>query len=302
MKSVSQGILLWGQAVLPALFPFFFFTKLMAELGVIDVLAQRLNKLMRTLFNVPGIVSYVFCMSIISGYPVGAKLIGELHDKGALSKGAVYRALAFCSTSGPLFVIGTVGVAFFASKLAGVIILVVHILSAIINGLLWRRLGVRKEPEAQLAASAPPQSLGKALGDSIYNSVISILIVGGYVAIFFMIIDILNNWHILSTAAAGIGWVLGLFGIDPELASGISGGIIEITRGTFDLGKSGAGLTAMIVAGSAIISWGGLSIHMQALTFLKNCRLNLGIYFAQKVTHGIIAAGMALAMCVIIPL
>ena len=293
MKSVLNGILLWGTAVLPALFPFFFFTKLLTELGIVDILATRLETITRKLYNVPGISSYVFCLSVLSGYPVGAKLVSELHQKDVLSKGAVYRTMAFTSTSGPLFVIGTVGIGMFAHKFAGLIILCAHIISALLNGLIWRKFKLQKEDYVQTSAGAKAVDISKALNDSMYNAIISILIVGGYIAIFFMVIDVLNNFHILSTISHCIEWCLGIVGLPKSIAAGIASGIIEVTRGCFDLSKSGAHIGVVIIAASALISWGGFSIHMQALTFLKKCNISIGVYFLQKLTHCVISIGVA---------
>ena len=298
MKSVLNGILLWGTAVLPALFPFFFFTKLLTELQVVDVLAVRLEWLMRKLYNVPGVTSYAFCLSMLSGYPIGAKLVSELYEKQALSKGAVYRTVAFTSTSGPLFVIGTVGVGMFASKLAGIIILVSHLISALLNGLVWRKFKLDKN-ETTPNMKTTPRDLGKVLSDSIYSSITSVLVVGGYIALFFMAIDVLNNLHVLSALADGLGFCLNFLGLPGNVASGIASGIIEITRGCFDLNKSGASIGVIIVAATAIISWGGFSIHLQALTFLKKCGINMGIYFTQKLTHCLISI-VTSTLCVLL--
>ena len=88
INSAFNGILIWAKAVLPSLFPFFFLTKLLTELGGIKILANSLQKFMQKCFHVNGIGSYVFLTSIMSGYPVGAKITSELYEKQISEMGA----------------------------------------------------------------------------------------------------------------------------------------------------------------------------------------------------------------------
>ena len=83
-------------------------------------------------------------MAILSGYPVGSKMIADLYIQGKISKDEAYRMSAFCSTSGPMFIIGAVGVGMFKSSLVGYILFISHSLSAFLNGLIYRKLGCKK--------------------------------------------------------------------------------------------------------------------------------------------------------------
>lgn len=60
---------------------------------------------MRPLFNVPGEGSYALLMGIVSGYPIGAKIIVNLKEKGICNKIEAERLLAFTNNSSPLFII-----------------------------------------------------------------------------------------------------------------------------------------------------------------------------------------------------
>ena len=42
---------------------------------------KLLSKIMRPLFNVPGEGAYAFIMGVISGYPVGAKIVSDFYKK-----------------------------------------------------------------------------------------------------------------------------------------------------------------------------------------------------------------------------
>lgn len=296
MQSTLKGILVWATAVLPALFPFFFLTRILAQLGMIERLAIFLEPLSKKLYRVPGIASYVFLMSVISGYPVGAKLTSELYQSGAITRNQATRMCGFCSTSGPLFIIGTVGVEMFICKGAGFLIFISHLLGALLNGLLYRNYGKKEAELKQTQCHTKSTSLDNLLANSIYDSVLSILIVGGYIALFFMVIDILVDYHILSGLAVLVSALLSAVGLDGSLGIGIVTGLVEVTRGCLDLGASGAAVPALAVAATGLISFGGVSVHLQSLTFLQKCGIKTSVYFLQKTTQAIISVLVALVL------
>ena len=69
MTSILNGLILWSKAVLPALLPFFFLSKMLTELGSVKYLSLYFEKITKKFFKVDGIGSYAFIMSIFSGYP-----------------------------------------------------------------------------------------------------------------------------------------------------------------------------------------------------------------------------------------
>ena len=103
-----NGLLVWATSIAPALFPFLIFTKLLSELNFIENISIYLSPITKKLYNVPGISAYIYTMSILSGYPVGAKLTADFYEKGLITKGQACRITTFTSTSGPLFIVGTV--------------------------------------------------------------------------------------------------------------------------------------------------------------------------------------------------
>lgn len=146
-KYIAQGlngISAWAFNVLPSVLPFMFFTKALSSLGQIEKLTRPFQRVTKALFNTPPISFYTFFMAILSGYPVGSKMIADLYMQGKITKDEAYRMSAFCSTSGPMFIIGAVGVGMFENSLIGYILFISHSLSAFLNGLIYRKLGCKK--------------------------------------------------------------------------------------------------------------------------------------------------------------
>ena len=67
-----------------------------------------IEKPVKKLFNVPGQGAIALIMGIISGYPVGAKIVCDLKKRNICTKEEAERLLAFTNNSGPLFILGTV--------------------------------------------------------------------------------------------------------------------------------------------------------------------------------------------------
>ena len=177
LSSVKDGVILFWAAVLPALFPFFFFTRMLTGLGFPETVGKFFEKPVKFLFHTPPISAYIFFMSVLSGYPIGAKLISEFYKNGVINTEESKKIIAFSSTSAPLFVIGTLGVFMLDNVSYGVIILFSHYLSAIITGLVFCNVRRLKATKSDVKPRVKPLP-DNVIGDSINDSVLSCLSVG----------------------------------------------------------------------------------------------------------------------------
>ena len=64
----------------------FVISNLLIVIGIPEFLGNLFSKVMTKLFNVKGIGSFVFFMSMISGYPSNAKYVKELLDKKLINE------------------------------------------------------------------------------------------------------------------------------------------------------------------------------------------------------------------------
>lgn len=284
MSACLSGIKTWALYVLPALFPFFVLTRLLSSLGIVEKIGNKLSGVTRFLFGTPGVSAYVYLMSILSGYPVGAKLTADLYEQGAISQQEAIKITTFTSTSGPLFIIGTVSAGMFANVKLGIVILISHLLGAIANGILFRRYGGISV--SSMAVQAPKN----ILEESMWSSIKSILVIGGYVSVFFVLIQMLNTYKILTPINIVLGGILSLVGISSQTATGITDGFFEVTRGCLTLSQLSIPLPVVAIILTFIISFGGLCIHMQAMTFLKKFNMKMSFYFLMKITQAILSA------------
>lgn len=298
IKSAREGLNLWFNLLLPSLFPFIFITDLLVSLGFVDIISRYLESFMRPIFNVPGIGIFPFSMSIMSGYPVGARLTAKLRELNLISKTVGNRLISFSSTSGPLFILGTVLIGMVgAPKLAGLMI-IPHYLGALSLGLIFRfynkrnqtENGVTKEAEVKsdlFKAQIKNKSIGSLIAKSVKDSMESIIIVGGFVIIYSVIIDILLLSPIFNSFVNVIAQITS---INSEIIMGVIAGIIEITKGCEIISKLDIEMIFKIILLNFVIGWGGFSIHSQALSFISSTDINSKIYLLSKALHGLFSA------------
>ena len=275
IQSTKNGLIVFTASVLPALFPFFFFSTILTKLGAPLAVAKIFGKPFGKLFNASPLSAYVFFMSLICGYPVGAKLISELYASSLLDKENCKKIASFCSTSGPLFILGTLGITVFNDKSFAIVVLICHYLSAFLNGFIYR--GKKTNTDAVLNL---PLDCNDFLSKTICNSTLSMLNLCGYIVVFNLIIDLVLNSGILSCLPnTDFGFT----------AQALICGCIEMTRGCMMLSK--ISISKFLKCGliTFLVSISGMGILCQSMSFLSKCRIKAKTVVLQKFTHSLIA-------------
>ena len=282
VQSALTGLELFGTKVAPSLFPFFFFTGILTRLGAAEGMGKIMRRPIGLLYNAPGCGGYVWCMSILSGYPVGAKLVRELYDGKAVSGRQACTIASFTSTSGPLFIVGTVAASMFHAAKAGYILLAIHFIAALTNGFFYRG----KKGDINIQNVKPRRMrISSALSESMKSALISCLTVGGFVVIFGMAADAVYNTGLITALAKPLSRIMPNGSV--TLAEGLLIGLVEVTRGAAHM--AGEDIYAALPCLSFILAFGGLSIILQSLSFLSACGISAGKFLRMKFTQSFIA-------------
>lgn len=277
-----QGFLLWAECVLPSLFPFMVICAILIKTGMAEKAALPLKKV-TGVFGLPPAAAVCFIMSICSGYPAGSRSVLEFYERGAVSQKDAKKLAYLCSTSGPLFIIGSVGVKMFSDKGAGWKILLAHALAVIIIALiisLFSKRGARQE----LSRAMPN---GNILYDAFYGAVVSVLVAGGFIAFFCVVGQIAIDFYLLYPLEKCIS----LF-TDGATASAVCRGLIEATAGCRALAAAD-GKYALPFAGF-LITFGGISILMQQLSYLLKAKVSAFKFISVKLLQGLLCFGLLL--------
>lgn len=275
LYSARKGISLWISNVLPALLPFFICANFLQNIGVIR-------------FFKSGV--FPFVMSVLSGYPMGAKIVGDLKRDGEISLREAKRLMSFCSTSGPAFMVGAVGAGMLGSGMLGGIIAVSHYAGAFLNGIMYTRiLGKDSSADSSVLKNfVSTRGIQESFTDAILMSFRSLGIVLAYIVLFMFITDLLH--------------MCGGFSImeSPEMRA-ILKGFFEMTVGCGSVAEiiSAADSTKCILC-SAIMSWGGLSVMGQTMSMLSQTGISVKYLFISKMTHSLFAAIVAFIICIFV--
>ncbi|ACS99882.1 sporulation integral membrane protein YlbJ [Paenibacillus sp. JDR-2] len=312
LESALRGLSIWWQVLFPALFPFFVISELLLGFGIVHFFGKLLDPLMRPLFRLPGIGSFVVTMGYVSGYPVGARLTAQLWEQGLVKRAEGERLVAFTTTSDPIFLIGAVSVGFFHNAALAPVLAVAHYGGAFIIGLLMR-FHDRHEPVTESLRRAPSRrssrlveatkamhearlldgrSLGKLLQDSIQSALRLMMVVGGLVVFFSVVMELLTHAGVVEALAEGLRLLFGAVGLPAKLADAIVFGLFEVTLGARAAGEAGTGLMHQAAIAAWILSWGGLSVHAQVLSLLSRTDLRYMPLMLARLAHAFISVAL----------
>ena len=295
--AAKEGLLLWANCVVPAVFPFCIAVELLNYTELAHILGRLLNKLMRPLFNVPGIASYALIMGIISSSPIGATITYDLYENNLITKNEAERLLAFTNNTGPLFIVGTTGTLLFGSKLIGYLLLLTHILACLTVGIILGVTSRIKNENKEIydknyykktirANSNDLSDLGVILSLSIKKSIALILQIGGFVVLFSVIISILNESNVFII----IGNMLEKFYIPKEFTKSLLTGMLELTSGVNIIARlQTSNLSLNIILCSFLLGFCSFSVMLQVKSVVSKSNLSIRTYVNGKLLHGLIA-------------
>lgn len=289
--AAKTGLLLWFNTVLPSLVPFIIGANMLMASGGIHFFEKLFKPIMKPVFNVPACCAFPWVIGLISGYPMGAKIAGELYDTGQITQVELQRLLSFCNNSGPFFILGAVGVGMLGNQSLGYSLLGIHIASSILVGVLFRFYGQSSttRPTAYANTFKPSLSFGEALGKSVSNAMDVIVQVGGYIIIFSVIYTLIQGTSLVTLITNGLYERFAYAGMTKSLAASWLGGLIELSNGAHLVASSNSPLSLQLPMISFILGWGGLCVHAQSLGFIKKSGVKAPVYLLAKFLHGAFA-------------
>ncbi len=280
-KSVSEGISLWAVSVLPATFPLLFLTALFTRLKVYQLLSRAVSPIARKGFRISGAGGCAALLSMLSGYPVGARTVLDLYEKGYVSEEETFRLSCLCSTTGPMFLVGVVGSAMFQNALLGWVLLLSHYIG-ILTVCFFLRFTAKNKPVKQ--EFLPVIQNGNLVSESLTSSVLSILCVGGSIAVFYAFGQMLSD--------------IGAFLSMGTTAEGILRGLLEMTSGCALLSKNCTPLSLALCC--FLVTFGGLCVLVQQIAYLSRAKVNTLRFVAVKLLQAVIAGTTAYLLALFI--
>ena len=298
LSAAKNGLVLWANSIVPVLFPFFVATELLSHTNLTYYLGKILNSFMKPIFNVRGEGSFAFIMGIISGYPIGAKIAANFRENNICTKEECERLLSFTNNSGPLFIIGTVGITMFGNSTIGFLLLITHLLASVTVGFIFRfwKYNVKysyskNNSYTNSKANLSLSNLGGIIGNSISGSINTILLIGGFVVLFSVILSILQTSQLLDILSDCVKPLFNLLNVPTEFSNGLISGILELTNGLNIICKIPIKkLSINVIIASFLLGLGGVSILLQVWSTIAKTDLSIKPYILGKLLHASFSA------------
>lgn len=280
-NSTSLAFDIWKNNLFPFLFPMFVISEVMISLNAIDIFSNLGNTIITKLFKVKKEGTFILIMSMLSGFPSSAKYINSMYEKGILNDNDASKILMFTHFSNPLFIIGTISSTFLGNIKLTKLIFLSHYLTNILIGIMFRNYNpIKKENNLSSfkysSTKESSKSLGAILGNAIVNSINTLLLILGTISIFLLITTILN-----STIDLG------------NTGNAIINGIIEMSQGLKYVSMLEISLRLKTTLSVMIISFGGLSVHLQVMSILSNTKVKYLPFLLSRIIHALIAGLIA---------
>lgn len=269
-----SSLRLCAGVIVPSLFPFFVCTNLFSRLHLTKAAERVFSRFMRPLFSLPGSCAAALVAGFTGGYPSGAQAVAALYEDAAIDKEQASRLLALCNNCGPAFIFGVVAPLVFRRSLAGLLLYLVHCLSALLPGLIVRR---KKpcEPSAPHAPACSCVSFSEAFTASVRRSGKTAL----EICMFVLVFGILGAMAQTALSPLLPAWTLTLVS-----------GAFELSGGASALSKLSAPLGMKFVLASFFLAFGGASVHAQTKAVLGAAGLYDLPVFLPKLRHALFAA------------
>ncbi len=298
----SEAFHIWWSVLVPALLPFMVIVEWMLDRKIIDAIGVLFEPFMKRFLNLPGNAGCAAILSLGSGYPMAAKITGQLYMEHRLDLTTAQRVLNFATTADPIFISYAVSVGLFENPSFAPILLLVHYLSALVYGFLESKMHKRnknfhtsdtKHFKDRLKLAYDFIKSGQNISFSIkkelklfFRTANVLLYIGVTLCSFSVIIgavkQLLMEWHPLFSQSF--------------ISLGLNG-LLEVTLGLHEVSKQQWSDSILITLASMMLAWGGISVHAQCMSLLGKTPLSWKTFALSRIFHSGLAGVISWIIC-----
>ncbi|MDE5718537.1 MAG: hypothetical protein K2I53_13150 [Lachnospiraceae bacterium] len=103
LQYALAGLHLWFEKMIPTLLPFMILSGILINMNLTEGFVRLFHPILRFFYGTTPNGSYTLLMGFLCGFPMGARIAGELCRTGRLSVREGNRLLAFCNNIGPIY-------------------------------------------------------------------------------------------------------------------------------------------------------------------------------------------------------
>lgn len=292
-KAALHGLSVWWNVVFPSLLPFLVLSQMLIAYGFAHGLGTLIDPFIRRWLGIPGVGGFVLPLGMTAGFPAAADASKTLYITNKLTADEAEKLSAISHYSNPMLLIVVIGTGFLQQPRLGLLLLIVHWLAGLAAGITLHRLTPSQRKSSPLLPSEGAgqprirsqltraiynmeearredgRSFGKLLGDSVTVSVQTLMVVGGYMLIFAVVISIIARL------------------IPSELGTQFIAPLLEVHLGSYAISNVlMPSLAIKIACLGAILGWSGICAWMQVKALLKPAGLRSGPFMLVRLMHG----------------
>lgn len=195
-------------------------------------------------------------MSLVGGFPVGAKLIECAYNNGSISKRNAELMLCYCLNSAPAFIVSSVGIGMLLDIRLGIVFLTSNFISSLI--ILHLTIPFKEKGDSRNCETRESRSFSDIFVKATYDATNTMLSICGFIVLFSAIIEILKSFTIKTN------YILSLL----EISNGIvlADGVVYLI--------------------AFLIGFAGFCVHFQVLSICKTLKPRYILVLISKIIHG----------------
>lgn len=282
LEYASTGLTLWFTKMVPTLLPFMILSGIMIRMNLTERFVGLLHPLLHRIYGTSKNGSYTIIMGFLCGFPMGARIVGELYEQHKLSREESALLLSFCNNIGPIYflsyVIPTLGIDRPGRPfllMYGIPLLYGFLLMRIRPWMTRKVSSCENHPEARSLQARQPGScsLLAAIDASVLSGLIGIARLGGYMVFFNLLNIVFQPFQHVNTN------ILNIYRCLLEITSGID--------------CSGRSINFAILI---LLPFGGFSCIAQTYSMIRQTDLSLRPYVYHKTVQTAVTAACYLLL------
>ncbi len=282
LEYASTGLTLWFTKMVPTLLPFMILSVIMIRMNLTERFVGLLHPLLHRIYGTSRNGSYTIIMGFLCGFPMGARIVGELYEQHKLSREESALLLSFCNNIGPIYflsyVIPTLGIDRPGRPfllMYGIPLLYGFLLMRIRPWMTRKVSSCENHPEARSLQARQPGScsLLAAIDASVLSGLIGIARLGGYMVFFNLLNIVFQPFQHVNTN------ILNIYRCLLEITSGID--------------CSGRSINFAILI---LLPFGGFSCIAQTYSMIRQTDLSLRPYVYHKTVQTAVTAACYLLL------
>lgn len=282
LEYASTGLTLWFTKMVPTLLPFMILSGIMIRMNLTERFVGLLHPLLHRIYGTSRNGSYTIIMGFLCGFPMGARIVGELYEQHKLSREESALLLSFCNNIGPIYflsyVIPTLGIDRPGRPfllMYGIPLLYGFLLMRISPMMTRTVSSCENHPEVRSLRAEHPGScsLLAAIDTSVLSGLTGIARLGGYMVFFNLLTIVFQPFQHVNTN------ILNIYRCLLEITSGID--------------YSGQSINFAILI---LLPFGGFSCIAQTYSMIRQTDLSLRPYVYHKTVQTAVTAACYLLL------